>query len=157
MGTYILRRLCFLVGEIALNQLNYLDVNVFNELKRRNYLRQAHNQENLRKNVNEKKFATRWLCVIVFQILSFNSKNHSSSVLYPAFFVLAFVDVLYVCLCQFCVFPVKEFLVYSFLRIFTLLGAGRPSWRRRRRRRRRRRNGPRSCVPPPSAPPWVID
>ena len=46
MGTYILRRLCFLVGEIALNQLNYLDVNVFNELKRRNYLRQAHNQEN---------------------------------------------------------------------------------------------------------------
>ena len=39
--TFVLRRLCFLVGEVALNLLNYLDVNVFNELKRRNILREA--------------------------------------------------------------------------------------------------------------------
>jgi hypothetical protein len=39
--TFVLRRLCFLVGEVALNLLNYLDVNVFNELKRRNHLREA--------------------------------------------------------------------------------------------------------------------
>ena len=35
------RRVCFLIGEVAINQLNYLDVNVFTELKRRNYLREA--------------------------------------------------------------------------------------------------------------------
>jgi hypothetical protein len=39
--TFVLRRLCFLVGEVALDLLNYLDVNVFNELKRRNFLREA--------------------------------------------------------------------------------------------------------------------
>ena len=31
---FILSRLCYLVGQIALCHLNYLDVNVFNELKR---------------------------------------------------------------------------------------------------------------------------
>ena len=31
---FILSRLCYLLGQIALCHLNYLDVNVFNELKR---------------------------------------------------------------------------------------------------------------------------
>jgi hypothetical protein len=34
----VLSRLFFLLGQVALCQLNYLDVNVFNELKRRNHL-----------------------------------------------------------------------------------------------------------------------
>ena len=32
---FILSRLCYLTGQIALCHLNYLDVNIFNELKRR--------------------------------------------------------------------------------------------------------------------------
>jgi hypothetical protein len=39
--TFVLRRICFVVGEVALDLLNYLDVNVFGELKRRNCLREA--------------------------------------------------------------------------------------------------------------------
>ena len=35
---FVLSRLFFLLGQVALCQLNYLDVNVFNELKRRNHL-----------------------------------------------------------------------------------------------------------------------
>ena len=31
---FIMSRLCYLLGQIALCHLNYLDVNVFNELKR---------------------------------------------------------------------------------------------------------------------------
>ena len=31
---FILSRLCYLTGQIALCHLNYLDVNIFNELKR---------------------------------------------------------------------------------------------------------------------------
>jgi len=58
MGTYILRRLCFLVGEIALNQLNYLDVNVFNELKRRNYLREAKLEKEKKAKKEKKKRAS---------------------------------------------------------------------------------------------------
>merc|ERR1719219_1945815 len=38
--TYILRRLCFLAGHVALCMLIYLDVNVFTELKRRNWMRE---------------------------------------------------------------------------------------------------------------------
>ena len=40
VDTFILSRLCYLLGQVALCQLNYLDVNLFNELKRRNYLRE---------------------------------------------------------------------------------------------------------------------
>ena len=53
--TFVLRRLCFVVGEVALNLLNYLDVNVFNELKRRNFLRETKAAKE--KNDKKKKAA----------------------------------------------------------------------------------------------------
>ena len=46
MGQEHLRRLVFVVGHIALCQLNYLDVSVFNELKRRNNLRDQKKEKN---------------------------------------------------------------------------------------------------------------
>eukprot|EP00088_Acartia_fossae_P034161 TRINITY_DN3502_c0_g1_i7.p1 TRINITY_DN3502_c0_g1~~TRINITY_DN3502_c0_g1_i7.p1 ORF type:complete len:851 (-),score=279.90 TRINITY_DN3502_c0_g1_i7:275-2503(-) len=52
---HILQRLCFLVGEISLNQLNYLDVNVYTELKRRNYLREAKAEKEKRKAAEKKQ------------------------------------------------------------------------------------------------------
>eukprot|EP00092_Neocalanus_flemingeri_P032797 GFUD01035670.1.p1 GENE.GFUD01035670.1~~GFUD01035670.1.p1 ORF type:complete len:1485 (+),score=509.47 GFUD01035670.1:55-4509(+) len=51
VDTYILSRLCFLAGQVALCQLNYLDVNVFNELKRRNHMREVK----VEKDKKEKK------------------------------------------------------------------------------------------------------
>jgi len=55
--TFVLSRLCYLVGQIALCQLNYLDVNVFNELKRRNFLREqkAENDRKQKKDSEKKK------------------------------------------------------------------------------------------------------
>ena len=44
-GQEHLRRLVFVVGHIALCQLNYLDVSVFNELKRRTNLRQQKKEK----------------------------------------------------------------------------------------------------------------
>lgn len=49
------RRVCFLIGEVAINQLNYLDVNVFTELKRRNYLREAKAEKEKRKAAEKKQ------------------------------------------------------------------------------------------------------
>jgi len=54
VDTYILSRLCFLAGQVALCQLNYLDVNVFNELKRRNHLRELKAEKD-KKEKKEKK------------------------------------------------------------------------------------------------------
>ena len=45
LGQEHLRRLIFVVGHIALCQLNYLDVLVFNELKRRNNLREQKKEK----------------------------------------------------------------------------------------------------------------
>ena len=45
MGQEHLRRLVFVVGHIALCQLNYLDVLVFNEMKRRNNLREQKKEK----------------------------------------------------------------------------------------------------------------
>ena len=44
-GQEHLRRLVFVVGHIAICQFNYLDVSVFNELKRRNNLRQQKKEK----------------------------------------------------------------------------------------------------------------
>jgi len=54
---YILSRLFFLLGQVALSQLNYLDVNVFNELKRRNHLRElkAEKDKKEKKDLEKKK------------------------------------------------------------------------------------------------------
>ena len=55
--TYVLSRLCYIVGQISLCQLNYLDVNVFNELKRRNFLREqkAEADKKQKKDAEKKK------------------------------------------------------------------------------------------------------
>ena len=45
IGQEHLKRLVFVVGHIALCQLNYLDVLVFNELKRRNNLREQKKEK----------------------------------------------------------------------------------------------------------------
>ena len=45
VGQEHLKRLVFVVGHIALCQLNYLDVLVFNELKRRNNLREQKKEK----------------------------------------------------------------------------------------------------------------
>jgi len=57
VDTFVLGRLCFLAGQIALCQLNYLDVNVFNELKRRNHLRElkAEKDKKEKKDLEKKK------------------------------------------------------------------------------------------------------
>ena len=47
----LLQRLLSLVGHIALNQLNYLDVDILNELKRRKQLRDAKVEQSRRKSV----------------------------------------------------------------------------------------------------------
>ena len=54
VAAHTIRHLCFLVGEVCLNQLNYLDVNVYTELKRRNYLREVK-AEKAKKKAEEKK------------------------------------------------------------------------------------------------------
>ena len=41
----VLKRLCFLAGHIALCMLIYLDVNVFTELKRRNWMREQKKEK----------------------------------------------------------------------------------------------------------------
>ena len=53
----MLSRLFFLLGQVALCQLNYLDVNVFNELKRRNHLRElkAEKDKKEKKDLEKKK------------------------------------------------------------------------------------------------------
>jgi len=55
--TVLLSRLCFLAGQVALCHLNYLDVNVFNELKRRSYLRdqKAEMDQKKKKDKENKK------------------------------------------------------------------------------------------------------
>ena len=53
--TYVLSRLCYLVGQVALCQLNYLDVNVFNELKRRNHLREQKAEMDKKQKEDAKK------------------------------------------------------------------------------------------------------
>lgn len=57
--TFILRRLCFLAGQIALCQMNFLEVNVLSELKRRNFLKDAkrerENAEKDKENMKKKK------------------------------------------------------------------------------------------------------
>jgi len=54
---FVLSRLFFLLGQVALSQLNYLDVNVFNELKRRNHLRElkAEKDKKEKKDMEKKK------------------------------------------------------------------------------------------------------
>jgi len=57
---FILSRLFFLLGQVALCQLNYLDVNVFNELKRRNHLRELKVEKDKKEKKDlEKKKAKR--------------------------------------------------------------------------------------------------
>jgi len=60
--TFILRRLCFLAGQIALCQMNFLEVNVLSELKRRNFLKDAkrerENAEKDKENQKKKKGAS---------------------------------------------------------------------------------------------------
>jgi len=53
--TFLLRRLCFLAGHVALCLLNFLDVSVFTELKRRNTLRELKAKKDDEKKRNEKK------------------------------------------------------------------------------------------------------
>jgi len=57
---FLLSRLFFLLGQVALCQLNYLDVNVFNELKRRNTLRELKMEKDKKEKKDlEKKKAKR--------------------------------------------------------------------------------------------------
>lgn len=57
---FVLSRLLFLLGQVALCQLNYLDVNVFNELKRRNHLRELKVEKDKKEKKDlEKKKAKR--------------------------------------------------------------------------------------------------
>jgi len=59
--TFLLRRLCFLAGHVSLCLLNYLDVSVFTELKRRNTLRElkakkdSEEKEKARKEKKKKR------------------------------------------------------------------------------------------------------
>ena len=63
--TYILRRLCFLAGHVALCMLIYLDVNVFTELKRRNWMREQKKEKDAKKEKEkEKKKAKRASMVV---------------------------------------------------------------------------------------------
>jgi len=57
VDNFVLSRLFFLLGQVALCQLNYLDVNVFNELKRRNHLRElkAEKDKKEKKDLEKKK------------------------------------------------------------------------------------------------------
>jgi len=57
---FILSRFFFIIGQVALCQLNYLDVNVFNELKRRNHLRELKAEKDKKEKQDlEKKKAKR--------------------------------------------------------------------------------------------------
>jgi len=53
--TFILRRICFLAGQIALCQMNFLDVNLFCELKRRNFLKEAKREKDRAEKDKEKE------------------------------------------------------------------------------------------------------
>ena len=61
----ILWRLCFLAGHVALCMLIYLDVNVFTELKRRNWMREQKKEKDAKKEKEkEKKKAKRASMVV---------------------------------------------------------------------------------------------
>ena len=76
VSTLVLRRLCQLIGEIALNQLNYLDVNVFNELKRRNHLREMKHEKEKKKAEAEKKKKRQ----SIMRVTALGTPNVNSSV-----------------------------------------------------------------------------
>jgi condensin complex subunit 1 len=54
---FVLRRLCFLAGHVALCMLIHLDVSVFTELKRRNYLREQKKEKDAKKKEKKSKKA----------------------------------------------------------------------------------------------------
>lgn len=57
--TFLLNRLCFLAGHVALCMLIYLDVDVFTELKRRQWMRDLQKEKDAKMKEKEKKQARR--------------------------------------------------------------------------------------------------
>jgi len=62
--TFILKRLCFLAGHVALCMLIYLDVDVFTELKRRQWMRDLKKEKDAKKKEKEKKQSKRASMVV---------------------------------------------------------------------------------------------
>ena len=45
IADYILVRFCHMIGELAIKELGFLDEDVYRELRRRNYIRNKHNNK----------------------------------------------------------------------------------------------------------------
>ena len=73
--TFILRRLCFLAGHVALCMLIYLDVNVFTELKRRNWLREQKKEKDAKKEKEKEKKKAKRASMVVRQSAMSTPRN----------------------------------------------------------------------------------